>query len=152
MHGTDVVMGSSGSVGKSCGGAHAKSCAHFDAGTAGRSAHGGRSGGHRRSHRHRRGRRATEGVSVTPGGGSGLARTCHPEFANGWTGGGWCDGNGPDWTYRGVIRRTNGGTYFGTIRWAGDRGKSFALCQFSTAVWGGLYYFNNGLYVGSAIR
>jgi hypothetical protein len=51
-----------------------------------------------------------------------------------------------------VIRCTNGGTYFGTIRWAGDRRKSFAVCQFSTAVWGGPYYFNNGLYVASAIR
>ena len=64
---------------------------------------------------------------------------------------GWCDGNGPDWTYRGVVHCTNGASYFGVMRWAGDRRKSFGLCQNSTGVWGGLYYYHTGYYYGSVI-
>jgi hypothetical protein len=83
---------------------------------------------------------------------SGWLGTCYAQFPNSWTAGGWCDGNGPDWTYRGVVHCSNGGSYFGVMRWAGDRRKSFGLCQNSTGVWGGLYYFYRGTYSGSVIR
>ena len=82
---------------------------------------------------------------------AGWLGRCYPQFPNSWTAGGWCDGNGPDWTYRGVVHCSNGGSYFGVMRWAGDRRKSFGLCQNSTGVWGGLYYFYKGSYRGSVI-
>lgn len=82
---------------------------------------------------------------------SGWLGTCYPQFPNGWTAGGWCDGNGPDWTYRGVVHCSNGGSYLGAQRWAGDRRKSFGLCQNSTGIWGGLYYYYKGYYYGSVI-
>jgi hypothetical protein len=82
---------------------------------------------------------------------SGWLGRCYPQFPNSWTAGGWCDGNGPDWTYRGVVHCTNGASYFGVMRWAGDRRKSFGLCQYSSGVWGGLYYFYKGYYRGSVI-
>jgi hypothetical protein len=84
---------------------------------------------------------------------SGWLGTCYPQrnVHYGW-GGGWCDGNGPDWTYRGVVHCVNGGTYFGEMRWAGDRRKSIGYCAGNVnSVWGGLYYYHNGLYVGSSI-
>jgi hypothetical protein len=82
---------------------------------------------------------------------SGWLGRCYPQFPNSWTAGGWCDGNGPDWTYRGVVHCTNGASYFGVMRWAGDRRKSFGLCQYSSGVWGGLYYYYKGYYRGSVI-
>jgi hypothetical protein len=82
---------------------------------------------------------------------SGWLGTCYPQYPNSWTAGGWCDGNGPDWTYQGVVHCSNGGSYYGVVRWAGDRRKSFGLCQYSTGIWGGLYYYYRGTYYGSVI-
>ena len=82
---------------------------------------------------------------------AGWLGSCYPERV-GNRAGGWCDGNGPDWTYRGVVHCTNGGTYYGVERWAGDRRASAISCPRGKAfVWGGVYYYNLGYYRGSAL-
>ncbi|MET8260412.1 hypothetical protein ACFYPG_23295 [Micromonospora sp. NPDC005553] len=51
--------------------------------------------------------------------------------------GGWCDGNGPDWTYEGYVRcaaQSSGSKdEVGVRRWAGDRRGSTAKCQLGTS-------------------
>jgi hypothetical protein len=64
-----------------------------------------------------------------------------------YTGGGWCDGNGPDWTYRGWIKcyyATGAPTNYGVIRWAGDRRQSMATCAGYASSGGGLQVFYKG--------
>ena len=65
------------------------------------------------------------------------------------TAGGWCDGNGPDYTYATTAACTNGGIAFGPSRWAGDRRESYAYCssigQYLTA--GYLDAFHDGILV-----
>jgi hypothetical protein len=76
---------------------------------------------------------------------------CYPASAGNW-GGGWCDGNGPEWTYRGVVGCTNNRVYWGIARWAGDRRASYATCPAGyQAVWGGLDVYLNGNYWDSYI-
>jgi hypothetical protein len=73
---------------------------------------------------------------------SGWLGTCYPEVHS-TSGGGWCDGNGPDWHYYGWVDCSNGWEYYGVDRWAGDRRKSFGYCPSGTyAVAGGVdaYY------------
>ena len=70
-------------------------------------------------------------------------------FANRWTdrAGGFCDGNGPDWTYRGWARCSNGIDYLGSARWAGDRRGSYAVCPTGrTATIGGLQVYYAGVF------
>ena len=45
--------------------------------------------------------------------------------------GGWVDGNGPD-SYRFFVICSNGKTYNGVTRWAGDRRGSFGYCPSGT--------------------
>ncbi|XTZ16807.1 hypothetical protein ACQSSU_05300 [Micromonospora echinospora] len=45
--------------------------------------------------------------------------------------GGWVDGNGPD-SYRFWVICSNGNTYNGATRWAGDRRGSFGYCPSGT--------------------
>jgi hypothetical protein len=65
------------------------------------------------------------------------------------TAGGWCDGNGPYYTYSTTASCTNGGLAYGPNRWAGDRRESYAYCssigQYLTG--GVLDAFHNGLLV-----
>jgi hypothetical protein len=68
---------------------------------------------------------------------------CHPWNDN-RTVGGWCDGNGPNWTYNASGVCTNGKTEwgaYGVTRWAGDRRGSYAYC--STR--GGYYISGSGV-------
>jgi hypothetical protein len=82
---------------------------------------------------------------------AGWLGQCYPEYGGSSAyAGGWCDGNGPDWTYRGVAHCTNGSERLGIARWAGDRRKSWAMCP-GYPLWGGLYYYYKGANVGSAI-
>jgi hypothetical protein len=69
---------------------------------------------------------------------AGWIGTCYLErYSN--RAGGWCDGNGPNWRYRGWVRCSNGLEYTGSWKWAGDRTKSFAYCPSGkTSVDGGL--------------
>jgi hypothetical protein len=69
---------------------------------------------------------------------SGWLGQCYPALGSNW-GGGWCDGNGPDWHYYGWVDCTNGHEYYGVDRWAGDRRGSYAYCPAGTgAVRGGV--------------
>lgn len=63
--------------------------------------------------------------------------------------GGWCDGNGPDWTYRAFVNCT-GGSRSGVSHWAGDRRGSVAECPSGTSNSGGVRYYYQGSYRGSA--
>lgn len=58
---------------------------------------------------------------------AGWLGPCYPAVGFNW-GGGWCDGNGPNWHYRGWVYCTNGWEYYGVYRWAGDRRGSYAYC------------------------
>lgn len=75
---------------------------------------------------------------------AGCLGTCYPDPWTSTRGGGWCDGNGPDARYNGLVRCT--GESFertGPQRWAGDRNKSYAYCPSGrTNVYGGVdgYY------------
>ncbi|MEV0566565.1 hypothetical protein [Dactylosporangium sp. NPDC050588] len=57
---------------------------------------------------------------------------CHPQQY-----GGWCDGNGPDWQYRGFVKcaaQSSGSKpYYGPFRWAGDTRGSYASCTLGTS-------------------
>lgn len=76
---------------------------------------------------------------VTPQ--AGWLGPCYPAYGYNW-GGGWCDGNGPNWNYRGYVDCSNGWRYFGILRWAGDRRGSYAYCPSGTyATGGGLYVY-----------
>jgi len=69
---------------------------------------------------------------------AGWLGNCYPAVGSNW-GGGWCDGNGPDWVYQGHVYCSNGGTYYGVVHWAGDRRGSYGYCPSgSYAVGGGL--------------
>jgi hypothetical protein len=56
---------------------------------------------------------------------------CYPVRGNTHAGG-WCDGNGPNWTYRGIVRCSNNQRYLGVERWAGDRRGSHLECPANT--------------------
>ncbi|MGH3416977.1 MAG: hypothetical protein ACRDVE_22045 [Actinocrinis sp.] len=58
---------------------------------------------------------------------AGWLGTCYGSHGSNW-GGGWCDGNGPDWVYQGFVDCTNGGEYYGVVHWAGDRRGSYGYC------------------------
>jgi hypothetical protein len=52
---------------------------------------------------------------------------------------GWCDGNGPTWTYRSFVECSDVVPYGGPERWAGDRRGSSVGCPSGTwAVRGGI--------------
>jgi hypothetical protein len=63
---------------------------------------------------------------------SGWIGRCYPVVSASY-GGGWCDGNGPDWQYNGHVYCTaSGGRFYyawGPTRWAGDRRGSYASCD-----------------------
>ncbi|MEU7798156.1 hypothetical protein AB0J14_19245 [Micromonospora arborensis] len=66
---------------------------------------------------------------------AGWLGACHPEPNpnNSRSGGGWCDGNGPDARYQGWVDCSNGGRYWGPERWAGDRRRSYGTCPSGTS-------------------
>lgn len=66
-----------------------------------------------------------------------------PNPANSRSGGGWCDGNGPDARYQGWVACSNSRTYYGPERWAGDRRYSFGTCPSGTSrtSWGVYGYY-----------
>jgi hypothetical protein len=72
----------------------------------------------------------------------GGATAAHAD--QGWIGdchvqqyGGWCDGNGPDWQYRGFAKcaaQSSGSQrQYGPFRWAGDRRGSYGKCTLGTS-------------------
>ncbi|WP_430501349.1 hypothetical protein ACQRWP_07130 [Micromonospora trifolii] len=68
--------------------------------------------------------------------------------------GGWCDGNGPGWTYEGYVRcaaQSSGSIdYPGPSRWAGDRRGSTAKCSLGTSYKsGGVKVFYRGVLVNT---
>ena len=71
---------------------------------------------------------------------AGWLGTCYSAYGSNW-GGGWCNGNGPDWVYQGYVDCSNGGEYYGVVHWAGDQRGSYGYCP------GGTYAVNGGLYV-----
>jgi hypothetical protein len=79
-------------------------------------------------------------VGVQPAAAAGWIGDCYANRGT-FSAGGWCDGNGPDWTYQAVVTCTNGGQYWGVRRWAGDRRGSYAECPAGTTTSGGLYYY-----------
>ena len=87
-------------------------------------------------------------VSAGPAQAAGWLGTCHPYRTN-LTAGGWCDGNGPDWTYQGVCY-SNSVYRYGPMKWAGDRNGSRAECS-GPSQYGGLYYYYKGRYMGSSL-
>ncbi len=83
---------------------------------------------------------------------AGFLGKCYPVAQlvgpNLYGGGGWCDGNGPDWTYRGWIKcyyATGAGTKYGVTRWAGDRRQSLGTCAGYASSGGGLQVFYKGV-------
>ena len=86
-------------------------------------------------------------VGTQPAAAAGWIGDCYPNRYI-ITAGGWCDGNGPDWTYQAVVTCTNGGQYWGDRRWAGDRRGSTAGCPSGTTTSGGLYYYYRGIQKG----
>ena len=74
----------------------------------------------------------------------GWIGACHPQQY-----GGWCDGNGPDWQYRGFVncaaQSSGSKEYFGLYRWAGDRTGSTAKCTLGTSYrFGGVKTYYRG--------
>lgn len=94
--------------------------------------------------------------AALPAQAAGFIGACYPEvsrsgFGGRGFGGGWCDGNGPDWTYIGYVHCNNGGNYSGSVRWAGDRRKSLGYCPQGTkqqATYAGLIWYYKGVYRG----
>ena len=80
----------------------------------------------------------------------GFFDTCYP-WNDSETGGGWCNGQGPDWTYQATAFCENSaGQSWGTsgvARWAGDRRGSYAYCstQHGRFVYGELNVYQNGV-------
>ncbi|QOC90535.1 hypothetical protein [Micromonospora craniellae] len=66
---------------------------------------------------------------------AGWLGTCYstPNPNNSRSGGGWCDGNGPDARYQGFVDCSNGGRYWGPEKWAGDRTRSYGTCPSGTS-------------------
>lgn len=81
--------------------------------------------------------------------------TCHP-WTDGVSFGGWCDGNGPNWTYRATGICYNGNSYrtWGVSHWAGDRRGSYGYCNTNGGYYiegsGGLNVYDNGVFQFSA--
>ena len=94
---------------------------------------------------------AAAAAMVAPGPAVARAGWLGPCYVDASTtsGGGWCDGNGPDWTYRGRVQCTDGGDYYGVTRWAGDRRGSTAYCGGGEVIVGGVAYYHLGRYQGS---
>jgi hypothetical protein len=71
---------------------------------------------------------ASSGHAVHPDGWKG---PCYPaKFDEYNSGGGWCDGNGPDWVYHGWVICSNGNIQlFGPTKWDGDRSGSYRNCN-----------------------
>ena len=78
----------------------------------------------------------TPSATVRPN--AGWLGSCYPAYGSNW-GGGWCDGNGPDWVYQGHVYCSNGGEYYGVVHWAGDRRGSYGYCP------GGSYAVGGGV-------
>jgi hypothetical protein len=73
---------------------------------------------------------------------AGWIGKCYPQLLSSTVGGGWCDGNGPDWVYQGFVDCTNGWEYYGVVHWAGDRRGSYGYCPSGTTVTSyGVYYW-----------
>ncbi|MER7590667.1 hypothetical protein ABTW72_24335 [Micromonospora sp. NPDC127501] len=66
-----------------------------------------------------------------------------PNPANSRSGGGFCDGTGPDARYYGRVTCSNGMNYYGPERWAGDTRNSYGTCPSGTsrASWGVYGYY-----------
>jgi hypothetical protein len=77
---------------------------------------------------------ATKSSTVRPD--AGWLGTCYGTYVSSRVAGGWCDGNGPDWVYQGFAECSNGGYYYGVVRWAGDRRESYGTCPSGTVVVG----------------
>ncbi|GLZ57460.1 hypothetical protein [Micromonospora sp. NBRC 107095] len=77
---------------------------------------------------------------------AGWLGTCrpYPNPNNSRSGGGWCDGNGPDARYRGWVDCSNGYSYSGPERWAGDQRRSYGTCPSGTSR---ISYWVHGYYV-----
>ena len=73
--------------------------------------------------------------------------TCYP-WNDSETAGGWCNGNGPNWTYEGWAICNDGVqqfSVFGPMRWAGDRRGSYGYCSgLGPLVKGYINVFYNG--------
>lgn len=89
--------------------------------------------------------------TATAASASGFLGACHPVHAGNW-GGGWCDGNGPDWIYRPAVYCNNSGGiwYVGSAyHWAGDRRSLYVDCSpGGSSIYGGLAVYYLGTYEG----
>lgn len=86
-------------------------------------------------------------VTAAPAQAAGSIKSCYVWSSYSMPGhaGGWCDGTGPDWTYRGLVHCNNGTSYLGISRWAGDRRGSAATCSSGvTARSGGVRVYYRG--------
>lgn len=93
-------------------------------------------------------------LQPTPAHAAGWIGDCYT-YVTSTSGGGWCDGNGPDWTYAGVAVCGESNTAFvGVRRWAGDRRKSSAGCPttYGLARQGGVYVYFKGTFQYSWLR
>jgi len=67
---------------------------------------------------------------------------CYP-WNDGVTAGGWCNGNGPNWTYYTYAiceRGSNSWITSGPLRWAGDRRQSYSYCSRNVGYGSGVIY------------
>jgi hypothetical protein len=91
------------------------------------------------------------GGTATAASASGFLTACYPVHAGNW-GGGWCDGNGPDWTYRPAVLCNNmSGVWIvsRTSHWAGDRGSIYQNCPTGgSSIHGGLAVYDLGTFEG----
>jgi hypothetical protein len=96
---------------------------------------------------------ASAATSVRPM--SSWIGTCYT-WTDGVSFGGWCDGNGPNWTYRTTGGCYNGHSYrtSGVSRWAGDRRGSYGYCNTNGGYYvegsGGINVYDNGVFRFSA--
>ena len=89
---------------------------------------------------------ATPASAATVRPNAGWIGTCYYSRSSS-NAGGWCDGNGPDWRYQGVVYCSNGYYYLGVVHWAGDRRGSYAYCPSGThSTAGGLDIYYDSTY------
>ena len=67
-------------------------------------------------------------MPATPAHAAGWLGQCTTAYNSNRSVGGWCDGNGPDHGYQAWAACTDGRTYYGPARWAGDRRGSWTGC------------------------
>jgi len=94
-------------------------------------------------------------TTTTPAQAAGSISTCYTWISPSAPGhaGGWCDGTGPDWTYRGIVRCSNGTHFLGISRWAGDRRGSSGTCASTrSAVSGGVRVYYKGVWQFDRLR